>query len=233
MTTVAIMQPYLFPYVGYYQLAAKSDIFVFLDDVPFIKRGYIHRNWLVGAGQQPVHFSIPVEKMSQNRNINDHCYVFDGGKLRRKIVHLYGNSSQYKKISPLVDQVVHTAGSRVVASVNAESITRTAHIMGLKTIFLTASEIAPKRNCRGQDRILALCRELGASHYINLPGGKTLYEPHIFREQGVRLQFLESFVEPLITPDGRPWHPSFLHYLFTTSAEGIQQLLCKAKLTDS
>ena len=56
---VAIMQPYLFPYLGYWQLIKSVDTFVILDDVNFIKRGYINRNSILVNNN--VHmFSVPI-----------------------------------------------------------------------------------------------------------------------------------------------------------------------------
>ena len=45
--TLAIMQPYIFPYIGYYQLAGAVDKFVFLDDVNYINKGWINRNNII------------------------------------------------------------------------------------------------------------------------------------------------------------------------------------------
>lgn len=67
---MAIMQPYLFPYIGYWQLISAVDKFVLLDDVNFIKRGYINRNSILINGKAHM-FSIPIRKASQNRLIMD------------------------------------------------------------------------------------------------------------------------------------------------------------------
>ena len=64
------MQPYLFPYLGYYNLASASDIFVFYDDVNYIKRGWINRNNILVNGQANK-FSVPLSEVSQNKLIKD------------------------------------------------------------------------------------------------------------------------------------------------------------------
>ena len=67
---VAIMQPYVFPYVGYMNLVQASDKFVFYDDVHFIKKGWINRNRIMLMGE-PYRFSIPLKRQSQNSLIKD------------------------------------------------------------------------------------------------------------------------------------------------------------------
>ena len=53
MKSVAIMQPYFLPYIGYFQLLAAVDTFVVLDDVNYINRGWINRNRLLINGVAP------------------------------------------------------------------------------------------------------------------------------------------------------------------------------------
>ena len=65
---VAVMQPYLFTYIGYFQLISASDLFLLFDDVAFIKRGYINRNTILLDGQ-PFRFTVPVPGASQNKMI--------------------------------------------------------------------------------------------------------------------------------------------------------------------
>ena len=67
---IAIMQPYLFPYIGYWQLINMVDEFILLDDVSFIIRGYINRNSILLNGKGYL-FSIPLDKPSQNKLIKD------------------------------------------------------------------------------------------------------------------------------------------------------------------
>src|SRR5690606_23642520 len=76
---LGIMQPYFFPYLGYYQLARSVDHFVFLDDVSFRRGGFINRNRIMLDGQ-PFLFSLPVKDASSFRVINQHCFTGDTRK---------------------------------------------------------------------------------------------------------------------------------------------------------
>ena len=68
--TLAIMQPYIFPYIGYWQLINAVDVFVIFDDVSYIKKGYINRNSILlnGQGQR---ITLELIGASQNKLINE------------------------------------------------------------------------------------------------------------------------------------------------------------------
>src|ERR1035437_356071 len=66
---LAIMQPYIFPYLGYYQLVNTVDTFVFFDDVNYIKKGWINENNIL-VNDAAYKFTLPVKDSSQNKRIN-------------------------------------------------------------------------------------------------------------------------------------------------------------------
>src|SRR5579863_1912009 len=74
---VSIMQPYFFPYVGYFQLIAESDIFVFHDDVQYIKGGWVNRNRIVNLNGDPVWLTLPVAAAGHKLNINERLYIIN------------------------------------------------------------------------------------------------------------------------------------------------------------
>ena len=65
---VAIMQPYFAPYIGYFQLIAAVDVFVVLDDVNYIKGGWINRNKVLCHGK-PTWLTVPLQGASPNKKI--------------------------------------------------------------------------------------------------------------------------------------------------------------------
>lgn len=223
MSTVAIMQPYLFPYIGYYQLATYSDVFVFLDDVNFIKGGFINRNWLVDTTGRLVRFTLPVKAISSNRPINQHYYGDAHGKLIRMIRQCYPHAIGFDTYYPLFEEIVQDSPGQRVSAINAESITRIVSTLGLTTEFLFASDIDPDPADGGQRRVLRLCRELGATRYVNLPGGRELYDPAEFRSHDIKLEFINPSRPNTGSAFARP--PSFLHYLMTQTHEDCVRVL--------
>ena len=90
---VATMQPYIFPYLGYFQLINSVDTFVFLKDVKYTKKRWINRHQLV-VNQHPFIFTIPLHKASQNRNINEHFIKTGWAKELQKTIILNYKKSQ-------------------------------------------------------------------------------------------------------------------------------------------
>lgn len=196
MTKVAIMQPYLFPYIGYYQLVSRADCFVFLDDVNFIKGGYIARNYVRGVKSEPVSFFIGVEKQSQNRLINDHRFVSDYRKAAANIAFCYAKAINYHHVMPMINEVLGSE-DRNVAKLTSKSIKVVFEYLGIENKYIFSSELANPESLGGQDRIIDLCKRLGASEYTNPIGGVKLYKHEAFAKEGIRLGFIKMLAAEL------------------------------------
>lgn len=186
---LAVMQPYFFPYLGYYQLARSVDHFVFLDDAAFIKSGFINRNQIL-VGGQPFRFTIPVAEASQNRPIMAHQYT---GQFRRFLLQLrqeYAHAPFFASVFPMIEALVLDADLNV-ARKNADSIRLVFDHLGLPLSCAPASQ-SGAGTARGQERILALCERHGATAYHNASGGKGLYDAAAFATRGIQLRFLHN-----------------------------------------
>ena len=65
--------------------------------------------------------------------------------------------------------------------------------LGLPWSVTRSSEMDLPRDLKGQDRILAIAKAHGATHYVNAPGGRALYEPDAFAQAGIELGFLPAY----------------------------------------
>jgi len=186
---IAVMQPYLFPYLGYFQLAGSVDHFVFLDDVAFIKKGYINRNRILLSGH-PFTFSIAVERVSQNRRIDEHYFtgVFD--TFLEQLRHAYSRAPFFAEVFALVEAVC-LAPERNVARKSAASVCAVFDYLQLPFSTQFASTM-PRTAASGEQRILELCQHFGADAYHNAAGGQELYNSRHFAAQGVRLRFVSN-----------------------------------------
>src|SRR3972149_3144729 len=105
---IAIMQPYLFPYIGYYQLINSVDTFVIYDDVNYIVRGWINRNRIL-LNRKEYFISLTVRKASQNKLINE-VSICEEEKNREKLIrtisHAYAKAYQYQKVLPLLREII-------------------------------------------------------------------------------------------------------------------------------
>lgn len=181
------MQPYFFPYAGYFQLMANVDLFVFLDDVQYIKRGWINRNKISNQ-----YFTVPVIKSSQTTKINQifiqHGWVKDHLK---KFIHTYGNKIQENHVF----QSYQTYEKYdMLCQLNCNSLMFVSKILNIKVNFDFASNY-PSKNT-GESRILELCDLFKAKEYYNLPNGVNLYNFDNFESKGIKLNFVDTSQQP-------------------------------------
>lgn len=189
----AIMQPYFFPYIGYYQLVYEVEKFVFLDDVTFIKQGFINRNSILLGGKRH-EFSIPVSKISSYRLINDHQYLNDQSKFIKLIEQAYKKSPFFYDVMPFVEAVIKDKNNNV-SQKNSKSITAVFNYLGLQRDFSYSSCENYEQQLKGQDRVIALCSMLGIDKYRNSIGGQSLYSQEIFSAAGIELKFIRSNIK--------------------------------------
>ena len=188
---LAVMQPYLFPYLGYWQLLAAVDRFVLLDDVNYINRGWINRN-RIALGGRPAWLTMPLLGASQNRLICDIEVVADDGwkaKMLRTVTEAYAHAPEAEAGLALFREWLAGAAGNLSRVLHG-GLTRVAAALKIATEIVPSSAIYPKNGLTGQQRILDICRREGATHYVNLPGGETLYDGEAFGGAGIELLFL-------------------------------------------
>lgn len=205
---LAIMQPYLFPYIGYFQLINAVQKFVLYDDVNFIKKGWIHRNRILLDGAASF-FAVPCQKASQNKLINEIETAFaqkEKEKLLRTFYHAYHKAPYFESVFNLVEQALNRE-VKTIAGLAAESILAVCRYLDVQTEIIPSSSVFQNRHLKKADRLIDICRQLNADHYINAAGGAVLYEKDYFLERGIHLFLLESrplvyrqFAQPFI-----PW----------------------------
>lgn len=187
------MQPYFFPYLGYFQLIASADHFVFLDDVAFIKKGFINRNRILLNGH-PHAFSIAVARVSQNRRIDEHHYTGAFDPFLAKLRHAYHRAPFFEEVFTLVKAVCHEPDHNV-AHKNVASVRAVFDYLG-RPFSHQRSSTFPRTGARGEQRILDMCQYVGADAYHNASGGQSLYDGQCFASKGVRLRFLYNRFAP-------------------------------------
>lgn len=234
MKSVAIMQPYVFPYIGYFQLITAVDEFVFLDDVNFIKKGWINRNYLYSK-QGALLFTIPLTSTSQNQTIQN-TSIFYGEdwakKLIRQIEQNYGKAPYFKEVLPIAQAVFQTKWDSI-SKLAIESIIATFRYLDVPFNFKLSSDMKIE-GLAGQERIISINKTLGADRYINASGGKELYENKHFIGAGIDLKFLEASkfeYNQFNKPNTQPY--SILDALMFNSRQSVREALASFALVDA
>jgi hypothetical protein len=216
---LAVMQPYLFPYLGYFQLMHSVDRFVLFDDVAFIKRGWINRNRILVNGAEHL-FSVPVENMSQNRLICDTLIAADGqwkSGLLKTLEWNYRKAPCFGVVFPMIAEILGSEERRIARFI-ADGLAVLRAYLGLSAELVIASVRYANQHLKGEDRILDICRQEGACAYHNAPGGAALYDRARFASEGIALRVLEPhlpayrhtakpFVAGLSIIDVLMWNP--------------------------
>lgn len=192
---ISIMQPYLFPYIGYYQMIRCSDIFVVADDVQFIKKGWINRNRILLNGE-PSMITMPLKSDSSFLNINERFFSNQpDSKGRRtfinKIENSYHKAPEFAVVFPLIEQIINFENNNV-AEFLINSIEETCRYLDIKTEFRVESNFNFSPELNYQDTVIHLCKELKAKRYINSIGGIDLYSAKKFRENDIHLKFIKT-----------------------------------------
>jgi len=191
--TVAIMQPYFVPYLGYFQLIAAAGTFVVYDDVQYIQRGWVNRNRVLNQGS-PQYITIPLDKASQNKRINE-LTIAQTTHWQKKTLHTlrsaYGRAPHFADVFPICEAIVGKPEADLVNFLE-HSLMLLCAALGISTRLVRASSLPNVDQYRGTARILAVCKHLGAATYINPIGGTSLYSPSDFLQERIRLRFLKS-----------------------------------------
>jgi len=196
MTRVAVMQPYLFPYVGYLQLMRSVDVFVSLDDVQFVKHRWMNRNRILLGGSARW-LTLPVRSAPLGTTIRAKRYDLGAGALARfgeVLREAYGRRPGWQRVEVLLDDLAAAPGDSV-AEVNEALLLRTLELLGSPPPRLLRSSELGVGGMEPQQRVIDLVRAVGGDEYLNPPGGRELYSARAFAAAGVALSFLEPVLQ--------------------------------------
>jgi len=187
---LAVMQPYLFPYIGYWQLIDAVDIFIIYDDVNFIKQGYINRNNILQ--KQKAHlFTLELIGASSNKKINDIKIGGNSNKLLRTIKQNYSKAPFYEDVSQVLEEILNNE-EKELSKFLGFSLVKIAKYLNINTKFLYSSDIKNDKTFKVQDRLIEMSKILNATGYINSIGGIELYDKEVFSQNDINLSFLKT-----------------------------------------
>jgi hypothetical protein len=230
---IAIMQPYLFPYIGYFQMINAVDHFVFYDDVNFINRGWINRNRILVNGKDTF-ITVPLIKASQNKKINEINLFFDEKMKKKMILTIelaYKKAPYYNQVIEIIKKIVNADISNI-GEYAANSIITLCNYLKIETSFSYSSIQSPEsRGMNKADRLIFICKKLGADEYINAIGGQEFYTKEYFENNQINLQFIktqdckyEQYNDPFV-----PWLSIIDVMMFNNKVE-IKKILHSYKL---
>ena len=220
------MQPYFFPYIGYFQLINAVDLFIVYDNIKYTKKGWISRNRMLQRGKA-VSFSLGLKRGSDFLDVRERALAadFDGGRLLNQIREAYRRAPYFAQVFPVVEQIMQY-GDRNLFRFLHNSILKTCGYLGIVTEIAKSSDIQIDHSLKHQDKVIALCEKVEASLYVNAIGGRALYSREDFDARGIELKFIKSkpFEYRQFDSEFIPWL-SIIDVMMFNSAAAIGECL--------
>lgn len=188
------MQPYLFPYIGYYQLINYVDKFIIYDDVQYIQGGWINRNKILMRNKEQL-FTFSLKKDNFKKNINDrelsNRFNTEKTNFFQTLDACYRKAPYYKQTISLLEEIFDDQGGNLSIFI-IKQLKVICEYLNIKTPFVISSELGNPHHLHSEDRVIALCQTFHATEYINPIGGKELYYKEHFFAKKIDLKFLRS-----------------------------------------
>lgn len=222
------MQPYFFPYIGYFQMIKSVETFVFYDDVNYINRGWINRNKILFNGKELL-ITLPLKEASQNRMIKDiETDRLDKWKTKTlKTIQLsYSKAPYFEEVYNIIKSCLDSSDG-YVSTIASSSIIQVSNYLKLNTSFEVSSvKYADTKGLDRANRLVEICKRNNATMYINAIGGADLYEKNFFKNYAIELAFIKP--KPIIynqfKNDFVPWL-SIIDVLMFNSIQEVQIML--------
>lgn len=189
---VAIMQPYFLPYIGYFQLIFAADAFVIYDNIKYTKKGWINRNRFLLNAHDEI-FTVPLASASDFLEIRDRevAKSFERSKFLNRFKAAYERAPNFGIVFPWLQSLVNVEETNLFEFIYG-SILRACALLDLDTPIIKSSTLGVDPGLAGKDRVIATCKAVGATGYLNPIGGLELYDRNEFRDHGIELEFLKS-----------------------------------------
>jgi hypothetical protein len=194
MKKIGIMQPYFFPYIGYFQLINSVDEFIIYDNIQYTKKGWFNRNRILVDGKDYL-ITLPFKKDSDYLDISERKISENWEKDRKKILnvikHSYSKSPFFDQIFPLIEKILNNKETNSFKFIY-DSILEINKYLEIKTPIIISSKIEIDHSKKSQDKVLELCKSRNGKNYINSIGGIDLYDKEVFLNEGIKLNFIKS-----------------------------------------
>lgn len=195
MKRIGIMQAYFMPYIGYFQLINAVDEFIIYDNIQYTKKGWINRNRIL-QGDKDKYITLPLQKDSDFLNICERNLAdsFNPDKLMRQIETTYHKAPYYEEISGRLEDIIYFDNHNLFQYI-FHSVKEVCQYLDIMTPIIVSSEMHYDSSLKGQDKVIAICKERECCSYINSIGGINLYSAKEFAKENIQLYFIKTIIQ--------------------------------------
>ena len=188
---LGIMQPYFFPYLGYFDLINCSDQWIVFDTVQYIQNGWINRNRILHPKKGWQYIIVPIKKHSYKipiLEVETTDPVIWRTRILGQLFHYHKKAPYYQKTINFVKECLET-DERNLSKLNVRILSKVCSYLKLdfKYSLFSQMNLQLKPIEDSGDWALRICEALGATEYINPPKGTSLYDPQRFKDSGIKL----------------------------------------------
>lgn len=230
------MQPYFFPYLGYFALIERTDKWVVFDVTQYTPKTWMNRNRVLHPAESWNWVTVPLANSSNSIRIHE-ARVLDTDKARSsalgKLSHYRNRAPYWREVNELLEASFDGAGGTSLVALNVSALQAVCAYLGITFEPLICSELGLDLSTVDHPGgwAPAVSRALGADEYLNPIGGQQLFREAEFRERGIALEFLEF---PTFEYDtgNYAFEPnlSVLDVLMWNDAESIRSALAAATI---
>jgi hypothetical protein len=197
MKRMAGMQPYFFPYIGYWQLIEAVDFFVLFDEAQYIKQGWVNRNRILKPGGGWQYIQVPVAKHKTSASIRDVQIAVDGkwkSRILNQVAQYKHKAPFYSETAAAVEAALMNGNEQTIGALNCRIVCEICTLLSIDTEILVSSVhgFDYSEVKKTGDWALAHATQLGATELINPSGGFDLLDAVKFKACGIAISSLES-----------------------------------------
>jgi hypothetical protein len=231
---LGIMQPYFFPYLGYFDLINCTDHWIVFDTAQYIRHGWVNRNRILHPTKGWQYIIVPLQKHALRTSIEEVC-ISEASQWRTKIIgqlaHYQKRAPYFRQVMGLVEECLEQKENRL-SMLNVKILERVCDYLDLKFSYQFFSEMKldlPTVNAPG-DWALHISQALGASEYVNPPGGENILDRQAFASAGIQLT-IRDFPPMVYSCRGYEYEPnlSIIDALMWNTPEDIKAYLDNKK----
>lgn len=192
---VALMQPYFFPYIGYFQLIHAVDEFVIFDQAQYMRRGWMNRNRILNGQKETAYFHITVEKAPRETKIK-HILINHSINWKEKLfqqLNYYHKAPNYAFVMDFLNESLDFHMTSL-SEVNTFLLKRVCELLAIDTKITVLSKEFPMITGANEadEWGIQVAKALNATTYINAIGGIELYNQQKYVANNLKIQFIKS-----------------------------------------
>jgi hypothetical protein len=192
----ALMQPYFFPYLGYFELIERVDRWIVFDTAQYTPQSWMNRNRVAHDKSDWSYVTVPVRHAPQGTPIKD-IRLADPDTVQKRVIDKLtpyrGHAPHYESVKQLVAEGIAARDSDYLVDLNESTLAKVCDRLGIAFEPERLSQMGLDLGGANEpgDWALQVALAIKADGYLNAPGGRALFKMQDWEMRGIALEFGE------------------------------------------